>query len=91
MEPIAKTTKTPAAPENGAPSSLRKGATSTQAFGAGRRESHDASEFYARFTAPEVSDDETVNPLPELSTVKLDDWCVNGDARNMSTCCGHRH
>ena len=63
--------------------SLRKGATATQAFGAGRRESHDASEFYARFTPPVVSDDDTVNPLPDLKTFNLDDWCVNGDARHM--------
>ena len=63
--------------------SLRKGATATQAFGAGRRESHDASEFYARFTPPVVSDDDTVNPLPDLKTLNLHDWCVNGDARHM--------
>lgn len=83
MDPIASTKSTPAAPEEGV-SSLRKGATSTQAFGAGRRESHDASEFYARFTPPVISDDETVNPLPSLQSVGLDDWCVHGDARNMS-------
>ena len=64
-------------------SSLRKGATATQAFGAGRRESHDASEFYARFTAPTISDDETVITLPTPEEVGLDDWCVHGDARNM--------
>ncbi len=34
--------------------------TSTSAFGVGRRESHDASDFYARFTPPTLSDDETV-------------------------------
>jgi len=34
--------------------------TSTYAFGAGKRESHDASGFYARFTPPVISDDETV-------------------------------
>ena len=83
MDPVASTKNTPAAPEEGVPS-LRKGATSTQAFGAGRRESHDASEFYARFTPPIVSDDETVNPLPSLQSVGLDDWCVHGDARDMS-------
>lgn len=36
--------------------------TSTSAFGVGRRESHDASDFYARFTPPVLSDDETVVP-----------------------------
>jgi site-specific DNA-methyltransferase (adenine-specific) len=35
--------------------------TSTSAFGAGKRESHDASAFYARFTAPVTSDDEEVH------------------------------
>ena len=29
--------------------------TSTSSFGAGRRESHDASEFYARFSPPVLS------------------------------------
>ena len=37
-------------------------ATRTQTFGAGKRESHDASDFYARFTPPKISDDETINP-----------------------------
>ena len=37
-------------------------ATRTRTFGAGNRESHDASDFYARFTPPELSKDETVNP-----------------------------
>lgn len=34
--------------------------TATSAFGVGRRESHDAADFYARFTPPEVSTDDTV-------------------------------
>ena len=34
--------------------------TSTSAFGASRRESHDSSAFYARFTPPVISSDETV-------------------------------
>jgi site-specific DNA-methyltransferase (adenine-specific) len=34
--------------------------TATSAFGAGRRESHDSSAFYARFTPPTISGDETV-------------------------------
>jgi site-specific DNA-methyltransferase (adenine-specific) len=39
--------------------------TSTSNFGAGRRESHDASPFYERFAAPELSDDDHVAaPLP---------------------------
>lgn len=35
--------------------------TQTSAFGVGRREGHDASPFYARFTPPTLSDDEHVN------------------------------
>lgn len=35
--------------------------TATARFGSSRRESHDASAFYERFVAPEVSSDETVN------------------------------
>jgi DNA modification methylase len=34
--------------------------TSTSNFGVGRRESHDASAFYKRFEAPELSDDDAV-------------------------------
>ena len=56
----------------------RRGATSTTAFGVGRRENHDASAFYARFTAPELSDDDTVVRAPDLG-----DGCLNGDARDM--------
>jgi DNA modification methylase len=36
--------------------------TSTSNFGVGARESHDASGFYGRFRAPELSDDQTVLP-----------------------------
>jgi site-specific DNA-methyltransferase (adenine-specific) len=52
-------------------------ATRTRAFGAGNRESHDASDFYARFTAPVVSDDETVNPCPAADRI------IVGDSRDM--------
>ena len=51
--------------------------TATSAFGVGRRESHDASDFYARFTPPELSTDETVTRhIP-------DEPLVHGDARDM--------
>ena len=53
-------------------------ATRTRKFGAGNRESHDASDFYARFTPPELSDDETVNPCV------VADQLIVGDARDMS-------
>src|SRR4029079_2974962 len=53
-------------------------ATRTRTFGAGNRESHDASDFYARFTAPNVSKDRTINPCTAADSVIL------GDARDMS-------
>ncbi len=57
--------------------------TTTSAFGVGKRENHDASAFYARFTAPEVSDDDTLGPRP--SELELPDPpCIVGDARNMA-------
>ena len=88
MDPIvtnnsnADNDSTSAVSNNG--SSLRKSATSTQAFGAGRRESHDATEFYARFTPPIIADDEQVEVLPRLESLGLADWCIEGDARNMA-------
>jgi DNA modification methylase len=53
-------------------------ATRTRTFGAGNRESHDASDFYARFTPPKVSKDATVNPCTAA------DRLIVGDARDMS-------
>jgi site-specific DNA-methyltransferase (adenine-specific) len=53
-------------------------ATRTRTFGAGNRESHDAADFYARFTAPELSRDQTVNPCAAADTL------VVGDARDMA-------
>jgi site-specific DNA-methyltransferase (adenine-specific) len=51
--------------------------TATSNFGVGRRESHMADAFYARFEAPELSADEHVNPHePGVSSL-----C--GDARRM--------
>src|SRR5262252_1708171 len=52
--------------------------TRTRSFGAGNRESHDAAPFYERFTAPELSDDDTVNPC------RIADSIVCGDARDMN-------
>lgn len=54
--------------------------TSTSNFGASRRESHDASGFYARFSPPELSDDDTVAP-----PVPIDEPFVLGDARHMDS------
>ena len=55
----------------------RRKPTSTSTFGVGRREAHDASDFYARFTSPAVSADEAVN---RPSVV---DEMFAGDARRM--------
>ena len=56
----------------------RREATSTSNFGVGRRESHDASGFYERFRAPEISVDSDVpKPLPVESPF------ICGDARSM--------
>ncbi len=40
--------------------------TSTSAFGVGRREGHDSSAFYDRFSPPVLSNDQTVNRPDEL-------------------------
>ena len=52
--------------------------TRTSTFGVGRRENHDASDFYARFAPPELSEDETVNPCPAA------DCLFVGDSRDMA-------
>lgn len=52
--------------------------TTTSTFGSGAREAHDATPFYARFSLPAVSDDETISPCAARDTL------VCGDARDMS-------
>jgi DNA modification methylase len=52
--------------------------TATSNFGAGARESHDATRFYERFRAPELSSDDAV-PAP----ADVADPFVHGDARHM--------
>lgn len=42
--------------------------TSTSNFGVGRRESHDASDFYSRFTKPELSESDDVAGPVQLET-----------------------
>ncbi len=54
--------------------------TATSAFGVGRRENHDASAFYARFSPPELSEDDTLGP-PDLRLP--DPPCIVGDSRRM--------
>ena len=51
--------------------------TSTSVFGAGRRESHDSSAFYARFHPPVIDDAEEIGCRPEIEGPIL------GDARDM--------
>ncbi|WP_420444624.1 DNA-methyltransferase [Candidatus Poriferisodalis sp.] len=61
--------------------------TATSRFGASRREGHDASEFYARFTPPNLCDDDTVARGPEFDpdlTERLGDGCICRDARQMA-------
>jgi len=52
--------------------------TSTSSFGVGKRESHDSTDFYARFAPPEVSDDDTLGEPGQLDVIHV------GDARDMS-------
>ena len=51
--------------------------TTTSDFGVGRREAHDSSSFYARFTPPRLSDDSHVAPPAARDAI----W--TGDAREM--------
>jgi site-specific DNA-methyltransferase (adenine-specific) len=56
---------------------VKRRPTTTSSFGVGRREGHDASSFYARFTPPRLSDDDVVARPTAVDTV----WV--GDARDM--------
>ncbi|WP_420625940.1 DNA-methyltransferase [Candidatus Poriferisodalis sp.] len=61
--------------------------TATSRFGASRREGHDASAFYARFTPPVLSDDDAVARGREFDPdlkKHLGDGCICGDAREMA-------
>ena len=58
----------------------KKRGTTTSNFGVGKRESHDATAFYDRFTAPELSDDDSVVAPYDIP---FDDRFVLGDARHM--------
>jgi site-specific DNA-methyltransferase (adenine-specific) len=52
--------------------------TETSNFGTSRRESHDASPFYSRFTAPVMSDDD------EVCACTVEDSIIVGDSRDMA-------
>jgi DNA modification methylase len=58
----------------------RSKATATSAFGVGRRESHDATAFYRRFTPPKLSRDDAVALPSETSLDRI--HCK--DARDMA-------
>ena len=51
--------------------------TATKKFGTGKREGHDASAFYARFSAPTVSDDQHIERCGRRNEI------LHGDARDM--------
>lgn len=55
----------------------RRRATATSSFGVSRRENHDASGFYARFTAPTLSTDAVVEQPGVVDQIYV------GDARHM--------
>ena len=59
------------------PSGRRRRPTATAPFGSSRRESHDASAFYKRFVAPELSSDASIVRPEKVDVV----YC--GDARDM--------
>ncbi len=52
--------------------------TATSDFGAGRRESHDSTAFYERFSAPILSSDDAINECSVADSI------ICGDARDMS-------
>jgi site-specific DNA-methyltransferase (adenine-specific) len=56
-----------------------KRGTETSSFGAGKRESHDASVFYARFTPPILDDDEELGPRPQPARLGPQ----HGDSRSL--------
>jgi DNA modification methylase len=62
----------------------REQRTQTSAFGVGRREGHDSSSFYARFTPPVLSDSEEVNRPAELIDLLGNGHVFCGDATNMA-------
>ena len=55
----------------------RRKPTATSAFGVGRRESHDASGFYGRFTAPVLNADSIASADRTRPNLKIQDGCHN--------------
>ncbi|MDQ3575992.1 MAG: site-specific DNA-methyltransferase, partial [Actinomycetota bacterium] len=65
-------------PERGRERGRARPPTSTARFGSSRRESHDASAFYDRFVAPDVSEDTMVQQASRVDAIHVH------DARDMS-------
>ena len=70
----------PREPENRTRAGRARRPTATSNFGAGRRESHDATAFYERFEAPTLSGDDAV-----VEPYEIAEPFVHGDARHMDT------
>ncbi len=51
----------------------RRRPTSTSDFGVGRREGHNASAFYERFSPPNISHDDVINPFG----IRDEIWCLD--------------
>jgi DNA modification methylase len=63
----------------GSPRRKSRQSTATSQFGVGRRESHDSSEFYGRFAAPTISEEDDGCPPSQWKDV---DHIVLGDIRD---------
>ena len=61
--------------------SARTGRTATSAFGVGRRESHDSSEFYGRFEKPELATESAITQIPGLPQGTR--ACIQADSRHL--------
>jgi DNA modification methylase len=59
----------------------RAGRTATSLFGVGRRENHDATDFYSRFEPPELTSDSHIEPLKGLRQGEA--ACIRADSSNM--------
>ena len=59
----------------------KRRSTSTSEFGVGKREGHDSTDFYARFAAPQVSDEDQVSDDESLRAI---DQIFVGSAAKMA-------
>ena len=63
---------------------MTRRSTSTSAFGVSKREGHDASGFYRRFTPPELSSDAEIHPDKALDKLILGDARAMGEVEHSS-------